>query len=343
MSGSSAIEWTDATWNPLTGCSLVSEGCRNCYAAREAAGRLSHHPAYAGLAEIRAGRAVFTGEIRLQSDRLTQPWRWRKPRRIFVNSMSDLFHPDVPVDFIDSVFGVMGASARHTFQVLTKRPERMAEYLNDTEVRERVAAAAARMSENGDELHDSLRYHLPWPFANVWLGTSVEDQKSADKRVPHLLDTPAAVRFLSCEPLLGPVDLDRGGWSLLQPLNPPPRSGPRPERIHWVIVGGESGPNARPMHPDWAHQIRDQCRAEGVAFHFKQWGEWGDGSNGKLEWVLADDGTLFTADAIGYPDGPRYHEALDKHRLTAMSRVGKKTAGRELDFRTYDEYPEVKP
>jgi len=219
---STAIEWTDETWNPVTGCTKVSPGCDHCYAER--------------ITNRFGGPGAFDTVV-LHPERLGKPLRWRKSRMVFVNSMSDLFHDDVPDEFIGRVWQVMGAASMHTFQVLTKRPGRMASLLN-----ERILT------------------HIPvlpnWPLPNVWLGTSVEDQKWADIRIPKLLDAPAAVRFLSCEPLLGPVDLRiyPGSW------------------VDWVIVGGESGPGARPMHPDWARSLRDQCVAAEVPFFFKQWG-----------------------------------------------------------------------
>lgn len=271
MSGSSKIEWTHATWNPLTGCTLVSEGCRNCYAAREAAGRLSHHPAYEGLAVKRGGRAVFTGEIRLHPDRLDQPLRWRKPRRVFVNSMSDLFHPDVPDEFIARVFAIMELAKRHTFQVLTKRPERMAALLHDPgfieQVRERLLV---------EDSHQFVTvFNGWWPISNVWLGTSVEDQATANERISHLLETPAAVRFLSCEPLLGPVDLARIGHfrdESLSALEEIVGWVQRPA-VDWVIVGGESGPNARRMETEWAASLVRQCREARVPVFVKQLGD----------------------------------------------------------------------
>lgn len=290
----SKIEWTDATWNPLTGCSPVSEGCRNCYAAREAAGRLSGHPAYSGLAEYRgtgdARHPVFTGEIRLHPDRLDQPLRWRKPRRVFVNSMSDLFHPDVPEEFIDRVFAVMALSPDHTFQVLTKRPERMAAYVGRDLRHPFVEAAATRVLRDvgrdpGDmiEEHPWMSTHSPWsltwPLPNVWLGTSVEDQDAADERIPHLLRTPAAVRFLSCEPLIGPVEIPRRPescwdhkWAGPGNVCPNCKDGPVEHPIGWVIVGGESGPGARPFDVAWARSLIRQCRAAGVACFVKQLG-----------------------------------------------------------------------
>jgi protein gp37 len=229
MALSSTIEWTDATWNPVAGCTPVSAGCLNCYAARMAL-RLSHVPGsagekYGGTAKrSRAGLPVFSGQIVLDRKALGVPLAWRKPRLIFVNSMSDVFHEKVPTDYIAEIFDVMKRCPQHTFQVLTKRPERAAE----------VAAS------------------LPWP-SNVWFGTSVESEQVTD-RITHLRQVPAAVRFLSCEPLLGPL----------------PRLALK--GIGWVIVGGESGPGARPMNEAWVRQIRDQCVRKDVPFFFKQWG-----------------------------------------------------------------------
>jgi protein gp37 len=220
MGDRSAIEWTDATWNPVTGCSHVSEGCRHCYA--EALSLRRGWSAKPWTARNAAENVV------LHPDRLPQPLRWRQPRRVFVNSMSDLFHERIPAPFLDQVFAVMAQAARHTFQVLTKRPERMSEYLTN-------------------------RDYGQQPLPNVWLGVSVEDQAAVAERIPLLLQTPAAVRFISAEPLLGPLTLDLNG-------------------IDWVIVGGESGIGFRRMRPEWATDIRDQCTAADVAFLFKQWG-----------------------------------------------------------------------
>ena len=229
MAQGSAIEWTEATWNPVAGCTAVSPGCKNCYAARMAL-RLEHmgnggFRKYAGTAaRSNGGRPYFTGKINLDPDSLDLPRRWRKPRTIFVNSMSDLFHEAVPLRYVKQVFAVMQECARHQFQVLTKRPERALE----------------------------LAPKLPWP-ANVWLGTSVESAVYFE-RIRTLRRVPAKIRFLSLEPLLGP-------------LARLPMAG-----IHWVIVGGESGPGAREMKKDWVLQIRNQCIAKGVPFFFKQWG-----------------------------------------------------------------------
>ena len=234
MSDSSKIEWTNATWNPVTGCTRTSPGCQHCYARRfaERFRGVEGHPYEQGF------------DLKLWPGRLSQPLSWREPRLVFVNSMSDLFHEHVPLSFIKQTVAAMRQAPHHTFQILTKRAKRLEE----------------------------LAPHLDWP-RNVWMGVSVENQDFA-WRVDRLRSVPAATRFLSLEPLLGPLDLDLAG-------------------IHWVIVGGESGPGARPMLPEWVRSIRRQCQAAGVSFFFKQWGG-----------------------------------------------VHKAKAGRVLDDRTWDEYPQ---
>lgn len=214
MATQSTIEWTEMTWNPVTGCSKVSEGCRHCYAERMAK----------RLRAMGSARYENGFRVTLHDDLIDLPRRMRQPRVIFVNSMSDLFHEDVPADFVARVFDTMAACPQHTFQVLTKRSARLRE----------------------------LAPLLPWP-GNVWMGVSVEDERVL-QRVRDLQEVPAAVRFLSCEPLLGP-------------LNRLPLRG-----IDWVIVGGESGPGARPMKIEWVESIRQQCERRGVPFFFKQWG-----------------------------------------------------------------------
>lgn len=332
MSDVSRIEWTEATWNPIVGCTAVSPACDFCYAAREASGRLSALPLYAGLAK----GGVFTGEVRLVPDRLDQPLRWRRPRRVFVNSMSDLFHEGVPDEFIAKVFAVMAMAKAHTFQVLTKRHGRMRSLLNDHRFWLQVGMAGLDRDWWPPNHGVSLDAHA---LPNVWIGVSVEDQKWADIRIPALLGTPAAVRWLSCEPLLGPVDLF--GW----------RNG-----LDWVVGGGESGPKARPMDPAWARLLRDRCVDAGVPFFFKQWGEWGP-ANWKPERLAGEDVGEYKgrAEATGathalVPGGHLY-EAPHKpwsvervpfavgERAAALRRWGKKVAGRELDGRTWDEYP----
>jgi len=222
-----SIEWTDATWNPVAGCTILTAGCTNCYAMRMAA-RLEAmgQDKYAGTTRKSGGRAKWTGHITLDRKALGVPATWSKSRRVFVNSMSDLFHEDVPADFIADVWKVMQDTPRHTYQILTKRPERMAEVL-------------------GAGTLPVLR--------NVWLGTSVEDGRVIG-RLDHLRQVPATVRFVSFEPLIGSVaDADLTD-------------------IHWAIVGGESGPNARDMDPVWVDEISDACEAASTAFFFKQWG-----------------------------------------------------------------------
>ncbi len=229
MAQASTIEWTEATWNPVTGCTKISPGCKFCYAERMAF----------RLQAMGQNRYRNAFRLTLQPDALETPLRWKSPRVIFVNSMSDLFHKDVPIDYIKQCFRVMEEASQHTFQVLTKRPERVAEVCDE----------------------------LPWP-KNVWMGTSIE---SADylHRIKSLRDVPAHVRFLSVEPLLGPL----------------PRLALK--GIHWVIVGGESGPGARPMAVEWVRPIRDQCARRRIPFFFKQWG----GTNKKRTGRLLDGRT----------------------------------------------------
>ena len=288
MAYKTSIEWTrgadgspGATWNPVTGCSVVSPGCTNCYAMGLAGTRLQHHPSRAGLTRPSKAGPVWNGEVRLNEEWLTQPLQWKRPRMIFVCAHGDLFHESVPDAWIDRVFAIMARCGHHTFQVLTKRSARMRAYLSGLPERMRTLDC------------DSGLDFCTLPLPNVWLGVSAEDQRRADERVPDLLATPAVVRFVSAEPLLGPIDFTqislgiKPGYVLGedgQPDRPETfkvvrdalmDTGGDFERLDWIIVGGESGPNARPMHPAWARSIRDQCAAAGVAFHFKQWGAWG--------------------------------------------------------------------
>lgn len=323
MADGSAIEWTDATWNPVTGCSVVSPGCTNCYAMKLAGGRLASHMSRVGLTKPSKAGPVWTGELRLNRKWLDQPLRWKRPRTIFVAAHGDLFHEDMPEAWIDSVFAVMAMARQHRFQVLTKRAERMRDYLADRE------AVIDRWERRIDLRWEGKLVGTPWahtkgevwPLRNVWLGVSVEDQQRADERIPALLDTAAAIRFLSVEPLLGPVALI--GLRAV---------GAGEKVIHWVIVGGESGPDARPMHPTWARSIRDQCAAAGVPFFLKQWGAW-----------------VWSPDDMNYAEGETWawvkYGRTGKDSVVAHSsghtavRVGKKLAGRELDGRTWDEMP----
>lgn len=260
------IEWTDATWNPVRGCSRVSEGCRNCYAERVAARFSGEKLPFNGLVNAH-GR--WNGTVRLVGAALTKPLSWRNPRRIFVNSMSDLFHESLTNEEIARVFGVMAKTRWHTFQVLTKRAERMAQWFEWAAGGRHVWPAAQDFQMPMWVLREGLGADASWPLRNVWIGVSVENQAAADERIPHLLRCPAAVRFLSCEPLLGPVDLrfvaPRDDWHIDALDTPDPSC-----RVHWVIAGGESGPDARPMDPTWAASLRDQCADAGVAFFMKQ-------------------------------------------------------------------------
>ncbi len=322
MSDHSAIEWTNSSWNPIrarnlkTGkigwhCEHSTTGCEFCYAEgfnlRLGTG-LPFKPGH--RAEI---------EILLDEKMLTAPLHWKRPRKVFVCSMSDLFADFVTDEWLDHMFHVMALCPQHTFQVLTKRAERMRDYFADIE-------------------HDPLSKGC-CPLPNVWLGISCERQQEADERIPLLQDTAAVVRFLSCEPLLGPINLDRvhfGDGIYMSALHGG-RDTPTPWNINWVIVGGESGPNARPMHPQWARDIRDQCHAAGVAFFFKQWGSWipcpDEAQNWGRDWFLIDRN--------GNADIPDDRMPMDGCGEYAARRVGKKAAGRLLDGRTWDEFPDV--
>lgn len=283
---STAIAWTDATWNPLRGCSRVSTGCEHCYAERQAGRFSGAGQPYAGLVRKTAQGWHWTGAVRLVATDLVTPLRWTKPRRIFVNSMSDLFQDAVSEDLIDAILAVMALAPQHTFQVLTKRPARMLAYLTErwsparsaemprADRHQQILTAAARL------LHGPLsaqarfwtpdgrpRSHVqPWPLPNVWLGVSVENQDTADARLPWLLQTPAALRFVSYEPALAAVDLapylDGQGWT----------TAGAPRGLDWVIVGGESGPHARPCDRAWLRSVVQQCQAAQVPCFVKQLG-----------------------------------------------------------------------
>ncbi len=287
MGDKSGIEWTDATWNPTLGCSVVSPGCHNCYAVGMSRRLVAMGNAdYAGT----VGDSGWTGTLKTLEDRLEIPRRWTRPRKIVVNSMSDLFHENVPEEFIDRVFAVMAVCPQHLFQVLTKRSDRMLSY---------VSSKASKWR----------------PFTNVILGVSVEDQKRADRAMDLAIVGHSGWRtMVSAEPLLGSVELPQAYLDL------------RDEA--WVIVGGESGPKARPMHPEWAKSLRDQCVAAGVPFFFKQWGEWYPNAQGRL------------VPEHQYPNPNHASEWLrDSNGALEFARVGKLKAGRLLDGRTWDEQP----
>ncbi|KJS85132.1 MAG: hypothetical protein JM58_09135 [Peptococcaceae bacterium BICA1-8] len=315
------IEWATETWNPVTGCTKISEGCQNCYAER--------------LTKRFWPDKKFS-EVKLHPDRLDQPLKWTKPRKIFVCSMSDLFHDDVNEGFLCRVFDTMMASKNHTFLVLTKRPERMRDFLKRC-------------------VHGEIK--------NIWYGVTAENQRSADERIPILLQISAAVRFVSVEPMLGPINLQRiepkDKYDVIIHALSGEYAVPftvlknRP-KLDWVICGGESGPGARPMHPDWARSLRDQCQEAGVPFFFKQWGEFKEvrryhsfskyaDTVARISRVIGSiesgRSALLNANGSKLVNGGPEHKV---YPISHLERVGKKEAGKLLDGQIYDEYPESK-
>ena len=365
MADRTGIEWTDSTWNPIVGCSVVSPGCTNCYAMKMAARIEAMQPGshYAGTTHASKAGAVWTGKLALAPDSiLTKPLRWHRPRKIFVNSMGDLFHESVPDAWIDRVFAVMALTPQHTYQVLTKRSARMRAYMAGHESKipylgrmplERVHLEAAAHMEGDGGYMDALKragniYSLyldaPWPLPNVWLGVSTEDQRRAAERVPDLLATPAAIRFVSAEPLLGPIRFDRirvtpDHHTMIDALRGYALEGGGRTRLHQIIAGGESGPNARPAHPDWVRSFRAQCAVAGAAFFFKQWGEWHprrpayakDLFAARQSVIVSPNGAT-TSGLMAYPAD-----------AWVMDRIGKSAAGRLLDGVEHNAMPEVRP
>jgi protein gp37 len=388
--GKTKIEWTGKSWNPLRArrksdgkvghfCVKVSAGCKGCYAERQNGWTGTHVPyALDKLDQV---------EVYVDAEALQDPLRWRKPTMIFPCSMTDLFADFYTDEMIDQVMAVMALCSGHTFQVLTKRPERMLKYFGskgpdvldvgsrEEELVERWGAAASDLLD-GDCIHgpgkkfrrtiesfisaahglsdddemlaeDEIKFPLP----NVWLGVSVENQAAADERIPLLLKTPAAVRWISAEPLLGPIDLDSAEANHVHALGcGEPNCSCGDRGIDWVVVGGESGARARPMHPEWARSLRNQCKDAGVAFFFKQWGEYADLSNepagsplmkkSTLDEILTPSGTVL---GVGYRTGHKSNGMVEpdwKERGAAwMGKVGKSEAGRLLDGVEWSEYP----
>ncbi|MDX9788855.1 MAG: phage Gp37/Gp68 family protein [Desulfobacterales bacterium] len=346
------IEWCDEVWNPVTGCTPISEGCKNCYAARMAK-RLGGRYGYPANDPFR---------VTFHPDRLNDPLKSKQQRRIFVCSMGDLFHDEVPFNHIAAIFGVMVSASRHTFMLLTKRPDRAIKFFewvakraedgrflfpydnNEWRIWQMLCVEGRRFNADIPPHHGG-----EWPLPNVLIGVTAENQEQADKRIPVLLHIPAAVRFVSVEPMLGPVDfqnihlgqdvfanvLSGDAWCAGR--------GPQTNldaTINWVICGGETGPGARPMHPDWVRSLRDQCFGDGVPFFFKCWGDWGHGSHFKK------------TSHVVFQDGQNTECTRDKlHRIrlihgdgyvgkgSTMARVGKKAAGRMLDGQTWDQIP----
>lgn len=325
----SRIEWTDRVWNPITGCTPISPGCDNCYAER-----MSKR-----FAETWRLPAENPFKVTLHPERLEQPLNWKKACKIFVCSMSDLFHDDVPDDFIMQVFSTMAHAQwyhGHIFLVLTKRPERMKHII---EIIKADIEEQARPIRNANGT-TTRRLHFAFPLNNIWIGVTAENQEQADKRIPILLQTPAAKRFVSVEPMLGEVDLSHfkdGSWydaegaDYYDALNGSAywangdhglSEGPK---LDWVICGGESGPGARPMHPEWARSLRDQCQAAGVPFFFKQWGEF----------CAISQMTNDTYRAWDCYHGTEHCWKEDE----PIWRVGKKKAGCLLDGQEWKQFP----
>jgi protein gp37 len=381
MADHSKIEWTESTLNVVTGCTRVSEGCDNCYIERTPPFRMT------GRKFDRPGPGGTTG-VQLHPERVIQAVRWKRPRRIFLPSLSDLFHQDVPDELIVDVFATAALTPHHTYQITTKRPARMRSLLRGDTWRRRCEDAYARLNWEAYGAGALARHRFEsnrdawWspfskPLPNVWLGVSVESQRWADVRVPLLLDTPAAVRWVSAEPLLGPVTLpcrwrvalsccgdDDGeyvasSWDEADRFRESYTSGPGVNDhgysgttsyehrragvlsstlgIDWVVCGGESGPGARPMHPAWARSLRDQCETAGVPYFFKQWGE-------HTPYRYPEDDPDIPPTTWVSLDGQVGDDATavaDSGTWSAVYRVGKKRAGRMLDGCTHDEYPAV--
>jgi protein gp37 len=347
--GTSTIEWTDMTWNPVTGCDRVSAGCDHCYALTLAKRLKAMEARRIELGQLDSEQAKYQADgdprtsgpgfgLTTHPDVLTDPLRWSGERKVFVNSMSDLFHDQVPDSFIAAVFAVMAMTPQHTYQLLTKRHARMRSLLGSATFRHQVAEQGRAHLIGCQQDWLAVGAMLGGqPLPNVWLGVSAEDQATANLRIPALLETPAAVRFISAEPLLGPIDVTalqrRPGGPHIDALagNVLDHDGTiyaaAPGCLDWVIVGGESGAGARPMHPDWARSLRDQTTQAGRAFLFKQWGDWQPTGLGIGLFRPPEQ-------LIGPPLDDMGHRQI-------VRRVGKHRAGRQLDGRTWDEFPAV--
>jgi len=323
----------------------------------------------------------WTGKIKLEETQLLKPLSWKKRRMVFVNSMSDLFHEDVPFEYVDNVFAVMALTPQHTYQILTKRANRMQEYLSDPDRQEKVCRAMNMLEEvsAGYPLDGSMHIAgepLPWPLRNVWLGVSVENQKTADERIPLLLETPAAIRWLSIEPLLGYVGLNLArclnghGWVTPELCNSgkdyccphchamvtrcssnSPGSFFQKRPIDWIVCGGESSFGARPMNPNWARDVRDQAIAADIPFFFKQWGEWSphlmpnDQAGKDMCLFGSSDTPLYLKDEGAVTRQNFYADAIDgclQPGVLLMQKLGKRRAGRILDDREWNQMPEVR-
>jgi len=335
-----AIEWTHRpgtigeTWNPVTGCSAVSEGCEHCY-ARRMAHRLAGRCGYP--------EAPHEFDVTLHGDRLEQPLHWKKPRTVFVVSMGDLFHKEVPFEYIAHVWANMYIAKKHAFIVLTKRPKRMLEFLSDCGNWEGWITHDGTPPKGYGGTGIVVGNSDNWPLRNVWLGVTAENQRTADERIPILLEIPAPVHFVSVEPMLGPVNIAKwlGYYYRTQPDGGYDAGG-----LDWVIAGGESGPGARPMHPDWVRGLRDQCQEAAVPFFFKQWGAWlpyrylGIGYFIPLDGCYTINGSAWPRGRVtaGSDLGQAWRETRGS-RVVGARRIGKKHTGRRLDGREWNEWP----
>jgi protein gp37 len=362
----SLIDWCDVTWEVTAGCSKVSAGCKNCWAIRtdarlQGAGFKGYEKVVTSRSqELRSeevktkqksgnkGLLNWTGKVNLLEHNLQQPFGWRKPRRVFVNSRSDLFHPDVPFEYVDRVMTVIAMNPQHTFMILTKRPERMKEYFES-----RIIDSYLKINITININSKFNFFVLPIPILNLWLGVSVEDQKTADERIPILLEIPAAKHFISLEPMLGPVDLSKYLVKNIRcPYHPKGQGCGVCEDtgmiylhnlLDWVIVGGESGPGlksagmtgARPMHPEWVRSINVQCTMANVQFYFKQWGSYSM-LNDKVANVQLKSKNIVYMDKDGVITESKYYP----NNPDTFIKVGKKKAGHLLDGKEYRQIPD---
>jgi protein gp37 len=355
MADRSKIEWTDASWNPIRArntktagvgwhCEHATTGCEHCYAEgfnKRLGTGLPFKPGHLDQGDV---------ELFLDENMLTQPLRWKKPRKVFVGSMTDLFGRFVSDEWLHKIFAVMALTPQHTYQVLTKRSDRMRDYFQPgrEQLHTRWLFAAREALDGtvagGGSIPDGF------PLRNVWLGVSTERQKEADERIPDLLATPAAVRFVSAEPLLGPIDLTRimrratdDDWTYcdnaLTGFRAHKCGGSNGPSLDWVIVGGESGKDARAMHPAWARSIRDQCHATNVAFFFKQWGEWAPSTPDEAAGNPRSGWQALAA----HPHVARAVELYPENGAKFVARVGKQAAGRLLDGVEHSQMPERAP
>ena len=354
----SKIEWTDKTWNPITGCTKISAGCANCYAERMSK-RLAGLGGYPKKDPFRPGLE--------HPKQWLKPCKWKKPRLIFVCSMGDLFHKDVSFDLVHKVLAVAINEPRHTFILLTKRPERMYEFITHYRhdghhvFSDRVTPYNPSRNKQAYLLLD---HKQDWPLANLWLGGSAENQAALDARAPYVISTPSALWFMSLEPLIGPIDLRPRpnpdtcivcGEGPDAPHNHP--FGYRNRGLDWIIVGGETGPGARPMHPEWVRKIRDQCAQAGIPFFFKSWGEYGPSGvdlqtgeptfrmfQNKAQWVNKARTWMLPGDICLDMTGRILRKGADfdgaRYPVAIMRKMGKKAAGNLLDGQVWDQFPD---